>query len=93
MKIEVEGHIIEFNPIKYVDMLRLKGEFYDVYRDIENISQKEFNILLGNVSEVAFDNAETVIGEFKYETQLNILTKIMSEYLGLSDNQKKSDGV
>ena len=93
MKIEVDGHIIQIKPISYVDRLGLQGEFSDVYRDVNNVSQKEFNILLGHTAEIAFNNPDDSLKEYPYEVQLKILTNIMSEYLGLSDNQKKSDGV
>ncbi len=94
MKIEVEGNVIQIKPISYVDRLGLKGEFADVYANgTEKVSQKEFNFLLGHVSEIAFVDPEKSLEGFDYSIQLKILTNIMSEYLGLSDNQKKSDGV
>jgi hypothetical protein len=40
-----------------------------------------------------YNNPDDSLKEYPYEVQLKILTNIMSEYLGLSDNQKKSDGV
>ena len=94
MKIEVDGHIIQIKPISYVDRLGLQGEFADVYANgTDNVSQKKFNLLLGHTAEIAFNDADSSLKEYPYEVQLKILTQIMSEYLGLSDNQKKSDGV
>ena len=94
MKIKVDEHIIQIKPINYVDRLGIKGEFADVYKDgTNNVSQKAFNLLLGHTAEIAFNNPDTALEEYPYDVQLKILTNIMSEYLGLSDNQKKSDGV
>ena len=93
MKIEVDGHTIQIKPISYTDRLGLQGEFADVYKNgTDNVSQKEFNLLLGHTSEIAFAVPENALKEYEYEIQLKMLTAIMSEYLGLSDNQKKSDG-
>ena len=89
MKIEVDGHIIQIKPISYVDRLGLQGEFADVYANgTDNVSQKKFNLLLGHTAEIAFNNPDDSLKEYPYEVQLKILTNIMSEYLGLSDNQK-----
>tara|TARA_R100001443_G_scaffold27192_1_gene40484 strand:- start:430 stop:714 length:285 start_codon:yes stop_codon:yes gene_type:complete len=94
MKVEVDGHIIQIKPISYVDRLGIKGEFADVYKDgTDNVTTKEFYLLLGSVSEIAFDNSEKSLKGYDDNTQIKILTAILSEYLGLSDNQKKSDGV
>ncbi len=93
MKVEVDGHIIQIKPISYVDRLGIKGEFADVYKDgTDNVTTKEFYLLLGSVSEIAFDNSEKSLKGYDDNTQIKILTAILSEYLGLSDNQKKSDG-
>ena len=71
-----------------------RAEFADVYANgTDNVSQKAFNLLLGHTAEIAFNNPDTALKEYAYDVQLKILTNIMSEYLGLSDNQKKSDGV
>lgn len=94
MKVEVDGHIIQIKPISYVDRLGIKGEFADVYKDgTDNVTTKEFYLLLGSVSEIAFDNSEKSLKGYDDNTQIKILTAVLSEYLGLSDNQKKSDGV
>ena len=93
MKIEVDGNIIQIKPIGYVDRLGIKGEFADVYKDgTDNVTTKAFYLLLGSVSEIAFDDSEKSLKEYDDNTQIKILTAILSEYLGLSDNQKKSDG-
>tara|TARA_R100000781_G_C4048044_1_gene116463 strand:+ start:290 stop:574 length:285 start_codon:yes stop_codon:yes gene_type:complete len=93
MKIEVDGNIIQIKPIGYVDRLGIKGEFADVYKDgIDNVTTKAFYLLLGSISEIAFDDSEKSLKGYDDDTQIKILTAILSEYLGLSDNQKKSDG-
>jgi len=93
MKVEVDGHIIQIKPIGYVDRLGIKGEFADVYKDgTDNVTTKAFYLLLGSVSEIAFDDSEKSLKGYDDDTQIKILTAILSEYLGLSDNQKKSDG-
>ena len=93
MKIEVDGNIIQIKPIGYVDRLGIKGEFADVYKDgIDNVTTKAFYLLLGSVSEIAFDDSEKSLKGYDDDTQIKILTAILSEYLGLSDNQKKSEG-
>ena len=93
MKLEVDGQIIQIKPIGYVDRLGIKGEFADVYKDVtDNVTTKAFYLLLGSVSEIAFDDSEKSLKEYDDNTQIKILTAILSEYLGLSDNQKKSDG-
>ena len=93
MKVEVDGHVIQIKPINYVDRLGIKGEFADVYKDgTGNVTTKAFYLLLGSISEIAFDDSEKSLKGYDDDTQIKILTAILSEYLGLSDNQKKSDG-
>ena len=93
MKVEVDGHVIQIKPINYVDRLGIKGEFADVYKDgTDNVTTKAFYLLLGSVSEIAFNDSEKSLKGYDDNTQIKILTAILSEYLGHSDNQKKSDG-
>lgn len=93
MKVEVDGYVIQIKPINYVDRLGIKGEFADVYKDgTDNVTTKAFYLLLGSVSEIAFNDSEKSLKGYDDDTQIKILTAILSEYLGLSDNQKKSDG-
>ncbi len=93
MKVEVDGHVIQIKPINYVDRLGIKGEFADVYKDgTDNVTTKAFYLLLGSVSEIAFNDSEKSLKGYDDDTQIKILTAILSEYLGLSDKQKKSDG-
>ncbi len=93
MKVEVDGHVIQIKPISYVDRLGIKGEFADVYKDgTDNVTTKAFYLLLGSVSEIAFNDSEKSLKGYDDDTQIKILTAILSEYLGLSDKQKKSDG-
>ena len=93
MKVEVDGHVIQIKPINYVDRLGIKGEFADVYKDgTDNVTTKAFYLLLGSVSEIAFNDSEKSLKGYDEDTQIKILTAILSEYLGLSDKQKKTDG-
>ena len=93
MKVEVDGHVIQIKPINYVDRLGIKGEFADVYKNgTDNVTTKAFYLLLGSVSEIAFNDSEKSLKGYDDDTQIKILTAILSEYLGLSDKQKKSDG-
>ena len=93
MKVEVDDHVIQIKPISYVDRLGIKGEFADVYKDgTDNVTTKAFYLLLGRVSEIAFNESEKSLKGYDDDTQIKILTAILSEYLGLSDKQKKSDG-
>lgn len=93
MKVEVDGHVIQIKPINYVDRLGIKGEFADVYKDgTDNVTTKAFYLLLGSVSEIAFNDSEKSLKGYDDNTQIKILTAILSEYLGHSNNQKKSDG-
>ena len=65
MKIEVDGHTIQIKPINYVDRLGIKGEFADVYKDgTDNVTTKAFYLLLGSVSEIAFDDSEKSLKEY-----------------------------
>ena len=94
MKVKVDDLEISVRDISYRQKKELQGEFADVYANgTDNVSQKAFNLLLGHTAEIAFNNPDTALKEYPYDVQLKILTNIMSEYLGLSDNQKKSDGV
>ena len=93
MKVEVDGHVIQIKPINYVDRLGIKGEFADVYKDgTDNVTTKAFYLLLGSVSEIAFNDSEKSLKGYDHNTQIKILTAILGEYIGQSDNQKKSDG-
>jgi hypothetical protein len=93
MKVVLDGIEIMVRDIKYRNKLELKGEFADVYRNgIDNVSQKEFNSLLGSVSDIAFADPETALKEHDYDTQLKILTKTMMDYLELSEESKKEQG-
>ena len=54
MKIEVEGQEILVRNISYSQKLGLQGEFADVYKNgTDNVSQKDFNLLLGHTAEIA----------------------------------------
>ena len=93
MKIEVDGKEILIKEISYSDKLGLHGEFADVYRNgTDNVSQKEFNLLLGHTSEIAFNKPEDALKDHEYEFQLKILMACMMEYLGLSASAKKESG-
>ena len=93
MKIEVEGQKILVRNISYSQKLGLQGEFADVYKNgTDNVSQKDFNLLLGHTAEIAFNDPNNDLKDHEYEFQLKILTACMMNYLGLSDTEKKQDG-
>lgn len=93
MKIEVEGQEILVRNISYSQKLGLQGEFADVYKNgTDNVSQKDFNLLLGHTAEIAFNDPNNDLKNHEYEFQLKILTACMMNYLGLSDTEKKQDG-
>ena len=93
MELKIEDQKIVVKNITYKEKLGLQGEFADVYKNgTDNVKQKEFNILLGNVAEIAFNNPEQDLKKYDYDFQLTILTKCMMDYLGLSDSSKKEDG-
>ena len=93
MKIEVEGQKILVRNISYSQKLGLQGEFADVYKNgTDNVSQKDFNLLLGHTAEIAFNDPNNDLKNHEYEFQLKILTACMMNYLGLSDTEKKQDG-
>jgi len=93
MKIEVEGQEILVRNISYSQKLGLQGEFADVYKNgTDNVSQKDFNLLLGHTAEIAFNDPNNDLKDHEYEFQLKILTACMMNYLGLSDTEKKQDG-
>ena len=59
MKIEVEGQEFLIKEISYSDKLGLHGEFADVYKNgTDNVSQKDFNVLLGHTAEIAFNKPD-----------------------------------
>ena len=93
MKIEVEGQEILVRNISYSQKLGLQGEFADVYKNgTDNVSQKDFNLLLGHTAEIAFNDPNNDLKNHEYEFQLKILTACMMNYLGLSDTEKKQAG-
>ena len=93
MKIEVEGQEILVRNISYSQKLGLQGEFADVYKNgTDNVSQKDFNLLLGHTAEIAFNDPNNDLKDHEYDFQLKILTACMMNYLGLSDTEKKEDG-
>ena len=93
MKIEVEGQEILVRNISYSQKLGLQGEFADVYKNgTDNVSQKDFNLLLGHTAEIAFNDPDNALKDHDYDFQLKILTACMMSYLGLSDTEKKEDG-
>ena len=96
MKIKVDDIEILVKDIKYGQKLELLGHYQDVLKPVhENtgeISQREFNTLLGHVSEIAFNNAEKDLKSYAYDVQIKILTQTLLDYLGLSLESKKEDG-
>jgi len=96
MKIEVEGQEILIRDINYRNKLELLGHYQDVFKPIhENkgeVSQKEYHSLLGHTSEIAFTNTTDFEAKYSLNEQIDILTKALMEYLGLTITEKKDDG-
>jgi len=93
MEIKVDKKTILVKDLSYKDKLGLQGEFADVYKNgTEKVKQKDFNILLGNVAEIAFNNPQEDLKKYDYDFQLKLLTKCLMNYLGLSDSSKKENG-
>tara|TARA_R100001082_G_scaffold4772_2_gene3425 strand:+ start:4593 stop:4877 length:285 start_codon:yes stop_codon:yes gene_type:complete len=93
MKLKIDDKEILVKNISYKDKLGLQGEFADVYKNgTQNVKQKEFNILLGNVAEIAFNNPEEDLKKYDYDFQLKILSQCLMDYLGLSNTSKKGNG-
>ena len=93
MEVIAEGKKVLVKNITHKEKLGLQGEFADVYRNgTDRVKQKEFNLLLGNVAEIAFNDPDKDLKKYDYDLQLKILTKTMMDYLGLSDSSKKEDG-
>ena len=93
MKIDVEGKEIQIRPISYSNKLELQGHFIDVYKNgADKVSVRNYNKLLGHASEIAFVNPEKSLSEYDEDTQLQILTKSLMEYIGESQEAKKDNG-
>ena len=96
MKVVLDDLEIMVKDIKYGQKLELLGHYQDVLKPVHEktgeISQREFNTLLSHVSEIAFLNAEDDLKKYNYSVQINLLTKILLDYLDLSEESKKENG-
>ena len=96
MKVILDDIEIMVKDIKYGQKLELLGHYQDVLKPVHEktgeISQRQFNTLLSHVSEIAFLNAEDDLKKYDYSVQINILTKILLDYLDLSVESKKENG-
>ena len=96
MKVVLDDIEIMVKDIKYGQKLELLGHYQDVLKPVHEktgeISQRQFNTLLSHVSEIAFLNAEDDLKKYDYSVQINILTKILLDYLDLSVESKKENG-
>ena len=96
MKIVLDDIEIMVKDIKYGQKLELLGHYQDVLKPVHEktgeISQRQFNTLLSHVSEIAFLNAEDDLKKYDYSVQINLLTKILLDYLDLSEESKKENG-
>ena len=96
MKVVLDDLEIMVKDIKYGQKLELLGHYQDVLKPVHEktgeISQREFNTLLSHVSEIAFLNAEDDLKKYDYSVQINLLTKILLNYLDLSEESKKENG-
>jgi len=96
MKVVLDEIEIMVKDIKYGQKLELLGHYQDVLKPVHEktgeISQRQFNTLLSHVSEIAFLNAENDLKKYDYSVQINLLTKILLDYLDLSEESKKENG-
>ena len=96
MKVVLDDIEIMVKDIKYGQKLELLGHYQDVLKPVHEksgeISQRQFNTLLSHVSEIAFLNAEDDLKKYDYSVQINLLTKILLDYLDLSVESKKENG-
>ena len=96
MKVVLDDIEIMVKNIKYGQKLELLGHYQDVLKPVHEktgeISQRQFNTLLSHVSEIAFLNAEDDLKKYDYSVQINLLTKILLDYLDLSVESKKENG-
>jgi len=96
MKVVLDEIEIMVKDIKYGQKLELLGHYQDVLKPVHEktgeISQRQFNTLLSHVSEIAFLNAEDDLKKYDYSVQINLLTKILLDYLDLSVESKKENG-
>ena len=96
MKVVLDEIEIMVKDIKYGQKLELLGHYQDVLKPVHEktgeISQRKFNTLLSHVSEIAFLNAEDDLKKYDYSVQINLLTKILLDYLDLSEESKKENG-
>ena len=96
MKVILDDIEIMVKDIKYGQKLELLGHYQDVLKPVHEktgeISQRQFNTLLSHVSEIAFLNAEDDLKKYDYSVQINLLTKILLNYLDLSEESKKENG-
>ena len=96
MKVVLDDIEIMVKNIKYGQKLELLGHYQDVFKPVHEktgeISQRKFNTLLSHVSEIAFLNAEDDLKKYDYNVQINLLTKILLDYLDLSEESKKENG-
>jgi len=96
MKVILDDIEIMVKDIKYGQKLELLGHYQDVLKPVHEktgeISQRQFNTLLSHVSEIAFLNAEDDLKKYDYSVQINLLTKILLDYLDLSEESKKENG-
>ena len=96
MKVVLDDIEIMVKNIKYGQKLELLGHYQDVLKPVHEktgeISQRQFNTLLSHVSEIAFLNAEDDLNKYDYSVQINLLTKILLDYLDLSVESKKENG-
>ena len=96
MKVVLDDIEIMVKDIKYGQKLELLGHYQDVLKPVHEktgeISQRQYNTLLSHVSEIAFLNAEDDLKKYDYSVQINLLTKILLDYLDLSEESKKENG-
>jgi hypothetical protein len=92
MKVKVDDLEIQVRNINYRQKKGLQGEYMDVYGKSAKIKQKDFNLLLASVAEIAFSNPEEAFKDYDSITEDKILIQTLMDYLELSDQSKKIEG-
>ena len=96
MKVVLDGIEVVVKDIKYGEKIELFGHYQDVLKPVFDktgeISHRKLYALLGHVSEIAFQNAENDLKKYDINVQTNLLTKILLNYLELSEESKKEQG-
>tara|TARA_R110002096_G_C14037928_1_gene671914 strand:+ start:214 stop:495 length:282 start_codon:yes stop_codon:yes gene_type:complete len=92
MKVVIDDIEIQVRNISYRQKKGLQGEYRDVYSRSDKIKQKDFNLLLASVAEIAFSDPEEAFKDYDGLTEDKILIQTLMDYLEISDESKKIKG-